>query len=368
MKKLFLFLVLSLSIQSFSQEALKLTFNVSFIADSVVNVVNGKTMYLCTTDSVTDNRMLRDGRAYFVIEKDKLDECMIAIRQDDESLLRIKLKAFLEFGEPVVTPYMKVSIDDIESVNANYGYKKDEIKKPNVYHRFVNQNSFTKESQLKQYGVLRWYFPSELFMNKDSCYDNYLSKWFNEERYLRVYGEYPKDGLIDSVKDSLLEKRAECYAGWYSDRLIQLKEPILCNGYPRDVYRFTWSSNEVYYIYDPYCMRIELDDEGNAIMYCSYLRWDDCEDYILYCDIVPLQKSEITEMLSLLKRTNMDRVKPLLDNGGSNNILEANINGKYHVIFRGDGEDEGLEELREFLWKLTGLGENKIVHKRQRIE
>ena len=368
MKKLFLFLVLSLSIQSFSQEALKLTFNVSFIADSVVNVVNGKTMYLCTTDSVTDNRMLRDGRAYFVIEKDKLDECMIAIRQDDESLLRIKLKAFLEFGEPVVTPYMKVSIDDIESVNANYGYKKDEIKKPNVYHRFVNQNSFTKESQLKQYGVLRWYFPSELFMNKDSCYDNYLSKWFNEERYLRVYGEYPKDGLIDSVKDSLLEKRAECYAGWYSDRLIQLKEPILCNGYPRDVYRFTWSSNEVYYIYDPYCMRIELDDEGNAIMYCSYLRWDDCEGYALYCDIVPLQKSEITELLSLLRRIHQDSAKPLLDNGGSNNILESNLNSQYHVIFRGDGEDEGMEELREFLWGLTGLGENKIVHRRQRIE
>lgn len=50
------------------------------------------------------------------------------------------------------------------------------------------------------------------------------------------------------------------------------------------------------------------------------------------------------------------------------NALEANIDGKYRVIFRGEGEDEDMEELRRFLWDLTGLGENKIVHKRQRIE
>ena len=55
----------------------------------------------------------------------------------------------------------------------------------------------------------------------------------------------------------------------------------------------------------------------------------------------------------------------------NNSILysfEANINGQYHVIFRGEGEDPALDELQKFLWSLTGLGENKIVHRSQRIE
>lgn len=362
MKYIFQIIFLLIQMRIYAQDNVReLTFQISTKEGAAANLIES---YLNRGETTIEQMVITDGSTCCQIGlEEPVEEYWLVLSKEESCICRVNLARLLRQENGIQTQIATVSVIGDSLV------EKPSLIAPSFQSfRFFDLYSYSKKHHINRYGCLKWYFPTELLLNQDTSYYNYVSQWYNEEKYFRDYGIQPKEGLIDSLRTAQFQFRAECLAGWYSDRLIQLNEPILCNGYPRDVYRYTWSTNAVYCTYDPYCMRIEFDEEENAIMYCSYLRWDDCEGYALYCDIVPLQKSEITELLSLLRRIHQDSAKPLLDNGGSNNILESNLNGQYHVIFRGDGEDEGMEELREFLWGLTGLGENKIVHKRQRIE
>ncbi len=362
MNKMFLFLLLFLSLSGFSQDLLRIGLLVSPLDEEKVCRGN---VYLCISDSILKRCSVRQGQACFTINSLNLDKYVIAIPQGDGSVYRVGLSALLLCQEPIIMRSMKISVD-VSIADKSIDEEQEVIHKPNTYYWISPYR--TKEDILNEFGELLWYFPTEKLIRPYSYYDEFASKNINFDLYKSVYGHYPTKKDIDSIIKKQSFTDAELLAGWYSDRLIRLKEPILCNGYSQEVFRFTWSSEAAYHTYDPYCMRIEPDNHGGAMLYFSYLKWDICEEYSLYCDLFLMDQATYGEFCKIIQDTALWSDMPILDDGGSNLILEANVNGQYHVIFRGEGEDEGMEELREFLWSLTGLGENKIVHRRQRIE
>ena len=212
------------------------------------------------------------------------------------------------------------------------------------------------------------YFPLEKLKLSHSHYRNLVEKRLNSELFKKAFGHYPTEKELDSLADIECENDAREIANWINNRLFVLEEPVLSSGNKQQVIRFTWCKNRVIYTYVPYCMRIEPNNQSGALMFVSYILWDACEENLLYHDIIPIDDSTYYKIVDKAKGMVSNNNLSVCDQGGANNIFEMYSNGQYHVIFRGDGEDEGMEELREFLWKLTGLGENKIVHRRQRIE
>ena len=182
---------------------------------------------------------------------------------------------------------------------------------------------------------------------------------------LQEYGNYFPKKVFRTGNNS-----TKYLSRWFSWLLQCLNEPILCNKYPNDVYRFTWTSLSYIYDYDPYSVRIEVQDDGSAVLFCSYYYNKDNKKNSVCFDVSTISSQSFEKFLQMINRIG-SRNKTFTTDAESHSVfsaLEANVNGKYHVIFRAEGEDEGMEELRRFLWNLTGFGENKIVHKRQRIE
>jgi len=348
-----------------SQSTLReLTFSVS----SEKTDVQHKSSYIIQNDTVFQNRMIINGKASFQIAPNIcLDSLYFALSDQEEHIYRINIGALINYGKSVSTPIGKIAVVSNQLIAAP---NQENISVGGILSssfRFPDLSYFTKEWQMGKYGYLRWYFPTELLINKDSIYDDYLSQWYNAERYYHDLGHYPKEGFIDSIKMKRFEERAENLAGWYSEQLIMLDEPILCDGYPKEVYRLTWSNNAFYFTYNPYCMRIEVDQD-EAVLFCSYYKWDNCTGYQFYCDIIPLEKTTYYTFIELFNKSNFLSEKPILDNGGSNYIFESYKDELYHVIFRGKGENENLDEIQQFLWTLPQLGKNEMVQLKQRIE
>jgi len=358
------FLLALLPLHVLSQSAFReLTFRVS----SETLDVQHKDAYIIHNDTVFQSRLMVNGKVSFQIGSEmSLDSVFFALSDQEEHIYRINVGALVNHRKSIQTPIGEIGIVSNQLVVIpNENLSLGGITASSFRH--FDLSSYTKERQMERYGCLRWYFPTELLMNKDSVYDAYLSQWYNEERYYQAFGQYPKEGFIDSIKTAMFEERAENLAGWYSEQLIHLNEPILSNGYPNEVYRLTWSNPVFYYTYNPYCMRVEVEN-GEAFLYSSYYKWDDCEGYRFYCDIFPLDKTTFDQFAELVKNSNLLLEKPLLDNGGLSYIFESYTEGKYHVVFRGKGESEALDEIQQFLWNISQLGENIMVRTKKRIE
>lgn len=331
--------------------------------------VRRKPSYLILNDSIYQSRLIVNGEVTYQIDNNlSLKNLFFALSNNEDLVFRINVERLINYGGSISTPMgdftiisNKLIIKPIETT--------DHIKASSVssFH-FLDISNFDKEYQLDRYGYLRWYFPTELLVNQDTAYDGYLSQWYNEERYYHDFGTYPPEGFIDSVKRVRFEERAENLVAWYSEQLILLNEPILCNGYAQEVFRFSWSNNAFFYKYNPYCMRIEPDDNGTAILFCSYNKYDLCEGYQSFCDIIPLDQKTFGLFVKLFEKMNFWNEKSMLDNGGSNCILEAFKDGHYHVVFRGKNENSVLEEIQGFLWDLLGFDENSIVKIQPKIE
>lgn len=150
--------------------------------------------------------------------------------------------------------------------------------------------------------------------------------------------------------------------------LKRLDEPVLCHNYHKEVYRFTWMSSWFFYEYDPYAVRIEAQEDGSAILFCNYHTYNKgCG-----CDVFPISSQTFEQFKKMIN--DIGRKAPTFTgNERLNDVyfcLETKVNGRYHVIFRGEGEDVKLDDLQQFLWNLIGLGNNKRVHNQrwQRIE
>lgn len=342
----------------------------AFACDAIdVYLVNDDTIY--SKGMSFDDSGLYDFAIKSWIEEHHLYYC---IKMGSQPILRINVAKLHKLNDTIYTP--KAVIIPINNSIKTRAYDNTEIsllelpKVSNLPTKVLPD--FSPEWQMRLYDTVRWFFPTETMLNVDVQKERIYNSYYLQN-YYDEFGRYPTEQELDTLAKNMSIGTAEDLIGWYTWNLLRLKEDELCNGSLKDIYRFTMVSNTYFYTYDPYSMRIEPDRNGTAVMYCSYERYDECERKTLYCDIVPLGLEDYSRIQNIVKQMRFWEAKPTespydLYKTKKTNILEANINGKYHVIFRGEGEDEGMEELREFLWGLTGLGENKIVHKRQRIE
>ncbi|MBQ8959280.1 MAG: hypothetical protein IJ057_12430 [Bacteroidales bacterium] len=334
---------------------------------------NNNYVYLMTHDTVIRYASPFDGIADFYLDESiKEDETYVVVKQEGDIISRVRFD-HLKKQKNVSLSDLSLTLKKDVMVS---GTELDSVNKKLVHTAYEPSTKlwldFSPEGQMRLYDTVRWFFPTGIMLNIDAQKvrihnSYYLQNYYNE------FGRYPTEQELDTLAKNMSISTAEDLIGWYSWHLLRIKEDELCNGALKDVYRFTMVSNSYFYTYEPYAIRIEPQGKGRWIMYCSYERYDECERKELYCDLVPLDEENLSIFLNIVKQMRFWEAKPTenpndLYKTKKTNILEANIDGKYHVIFRGEGEDEGMEELREFLWGLTGLGENKIVHRRLRIE
>lgn len=346
-----------------SQQARQLSFCFTTLENQEIN---GKKVYLSKQDTIFADYVTSKGCATFYVDyKISMDDVYIVAREENGFVSRINLDVFFEYDCPVILTSMKVQMVENKLVNGIQG----NTLSPLEHHRLWG-GGYSKEYIESLFGEGHWYYPTELLISCDSSLNAYASYRINPESFFSEHGYYPQKRTLDSIKDAFAFHSAEYLIGWYSRQLIQLNEPVMCNGYSQNAYRFVWSGGQKmqYFTYDPYCLRVEFDSFGSATLYCHYCLFDECDENQTYCDVIFLNESKTDEFLKYIEELCFWTSKSVNDNGGKSIIFEANVNGQYHVIFRGEGEDPALDELQKFLWSLTGLGENKIVHKRQRIE
>lgn len=343
-------------------------FQINFSASD--EPIGQKWIYIMNNDSIVAKSMtFKDGIAFVKLKEDSdVDATYLTIRHNDNSVMRIRLSCFQD-RDTVSSPTIRVVmlenkcqyVDDIEIAmmqNSIYDVK-------NMYHTAVDISEHNSLSR-------RPYFPLERLMYSYEVYKQSIedSIWLNNYKF--VTGFYPNAKEIDSLIGVFQMEDSYIFESWCSSNIAQLNEPVISESNTQNVYRFSWFvSNHCHRLYEPYCFRI-VPSENGADVYFSYRYWDMCEEYPLYCDMFPMTQEIYKEFLGLLQKMKYWGSPTLTDkfyfDMAYTNVMEANIDGKYHVLFRDDGEEEGMDELREFLWGLTGLGENKIVHRRQRIE
>ncbi len=366
MKNIIVTIVMLLfGLTSLSQETRIQTFRLSSLNGTSAE----NTIHYCQNDTILHScSAWSDGTVIMRLDK-KLDKggIYLAIRQDETTVYRIKLDYFDEH-KSIVLPFVEITLveDRIVKTQPDIQPKRScDIEDFKIMYRVNPDNHHD----------FKRYFPIESLTYSYEGYFSMMSDSSYYERFYDVVGRYPTDHDIDSLVRSEMKNDSEFYENWCSLNLYELKEPVLFEESQTNVYRFTWFiNNGIHRLYEPYSIRIEPNAvRGDAIMYFCYRYWDFCEEFPIFCDIIPIEGDVYRLFMQLIGKVNFWEKPSIIDDkdsfaGSYLNILEANINGQYHVIFRGDGEDEGMEELREFLWGLTGLGENKIVHRRQRIE
>lgn len=320
--RIFVFLFLLVHTVVYSQDVRKLTLEIKNLNDDTGFCGN---VYFKTERGILQCFRCEDGivEINFLEETALSSSTFIAIRQEEVGIANIDLDCLLRSNAPIKLPKMSVEVKEFKYVPM--------------------PTELSEAIELLPCRTLETKLKPDL-QEYESCFPKKVSRTGNGfTKYL---------------------------AKWFSWNLQHLNEPVLCHKYPNDVYRFTWTSFSYIYDYDPYSVRIEVQDDGSAILFCSYYYNKDNKKNAVYYDVFAISSQSFEQFLQKINEINLRDTTFTTNVEGHSvfNSLEANINGKYHVIFRGDGEDEGMEELREFLWGLTGLGENKIVHKRQRIE
>lgn len=340
-----------------------------FEVDSLTNVpIDHKLVYIVCNDSIIAKGMtFKNGHVSLRIDANIKDcDGKLVIRQDEEMIFGINLSCF-QNEKTVVLPTMKVLLVQDEFINVDNLY--DALRQdPEMDWKCIYDTSPLSENSLRPN-----YFPPE---KVTYSYDGYM-KMMREinwsDNFFEVVGHYPSEYELDSMAKHFMHEDALFMNNYCSIRLAMLREPILFDSCLTDTYRFTWFvNNDYYHAFDPYSIRIVPNNSKDALMYVSCCYLDCCESTTLICYVIPIPETSYNEFLGYFDEMCFYKKTSIIESAffefPSTSILEANIDGQYHVIFRGEGEDPALDELQKFLWSLTRLGENKIVHKRQRIE
>ncbi len=340
-------------------------------------IPNAIGVYLVNDDSIYSKGFSFDNSGLYDFEiEPSIDEHHLyyCIKMENQPVLRVNVLKLHTYNDTLYTP--KAIIIPTKNNVKTKTYDNTEIscfELPKMSNTPMKLwLDFSPESQMKLQDTIRWFFPTEIMLNIDAQKEKIRNSYYIQN-YYKEFGRYPTEGELDTLAKSMSLGAAEELIGWYSWHLLRLEENELCNNTLKNVYRLTMVSNTFFYKYEPYSIRIEPGVNGTAVLYCSYEKHDEFGGNTLYCDIVPIDNSTYLGFQNILNQMCFWEALPVgapneLYKVKKTNILEANIDGQYHVIFRGEGEDEGMEKLRRFLWDLTGLGENKIVHRRQRIE
>lgn len=317
-----LLLLLLTSFHIYSQNVKELTLEVKNLSDGTGFYGN---VYLMTFNGLSQPYSCENGNVQIIFDDSLMNtnRTFITIRQDNNSIANVNMNCLISSKGPIILPKMSVEVKEFSSI-------------PML-------------TELSEILILLSNGSDEKKVNPDLKDDG---------------GFYPKR-VFRKANDQT--KYLANRMAW----LLQfLNEPILCNKHSTNAYRFTWTSNQYPYEYDPYSVRIEIQEDGHAIMFCNYYCGKEERGSKLNCDIISMDSLSLGQFIQ--KTNDVDLKDEVFSAGAENNSIiysfEANIDGHYHVIFRGEGEDPALDELQRFLWSLTGLGENKIVHRRMRIE
>lgn len=356
---------------SFSQQVRKLALEIKSSVSS--EGYNGE-VFLKTEDGICQSAESKDGFVdlYFFDYLSK--DAFLAIQQDRGGILNVSLGCLLNAESVITTPCLTIKVKE------NKIETRDDLDflitlLPNRQIEHKVKPDFSPDWQKRETGKVFWYYPTKTLLDTD-FYNHLVRDTAYLNGFYTEYGYYPNDRDLDKIALSMATKSAEFVGGWYSWNLLQLKEPILFNGTDSDTYRFTWIGNTYFHEYDPYSVRIEKMNDGSAMVYCSYKnnsRESGSGSSSLYCDIFPMDKETFCKFLNLVNINEFLKKSSLVNQEGEKDDSETRIfeickNGQYHVVYRYKGEDTDMDELQKFLWNLTGLGENKIVHRRQRIE
>ena len=327
-------------------------------------------IYLMSNDSIVEKGWSFDGYGTYDFEIDTMyhmQNTCIALKTDESPIYKIKTDDLFHINDTICLRDVMIIPLSSEIKDRNTPtFLLSEIPKPiSADSKIIFQISSTNDI----FSV----FPSEILLEEE------LRNAVIPDSVLRSF--VTADFVRPPTEDELAQKRLELaeysvgtLINWCSRNICKLNETSIYDAKTEKTYRFTWISTLSPYSYEPYTMRICLNDNGSALLYFSYEGFDICENRRLFCDIILIEKNLLDGFVELVKKldfANCAKVNRKVDElicSKSISILEANINGHYHVIFRGEGEDPALDELQKFLWSLTGLGENKIVHRKQRIE
>ncbi len=349
-----------------SQEVIKYTFKVS--KEKVCQGSQNGFVYFTIMDSIVGKGMVKENGLCSIFQRNDInnENINVTIRQNDSCIVMVGLQRLIDYNCAVEFSKMSIELIGMDSLM--------DVGNISKYEGKPFLQSYMEEGVTAKLGAESWYFPTETLKFPTEYYFNRIIKdtlLLEDFRYCR--GRYPNQHELDSIISITSRQTAENDAGWCSKNLLELCEPNFSNGYEKNAFRFTWISNYKHYLYDPYTIRIETDKKNNPIMYFSYKMFDFCDRNSIVCKIIPMTNSEYQKFLYLVDEYQYWTIPSRVDQGEGDSefafsILEGIYNDRYHVVYRDSKRDKGMMKIREFLWSLTGLGENKIVHKRQRIE
>lgn len=374
-KTLFLFLFMLICLLGKAQPHRILSFYFTLNNGQALPVHN---VYLSKCDTIMYHTCTtHQGIARFYLdEDDDFTNMFIVIRQDEDLVSRISLDRMLLYNGEISTPKIKVRVMENRLLTDG---EKDRIQNDrNTTGASIKMiNGFFEQELIEHFGFARWYFPSKLFLCPKESFYNYVRNEYQNGFELFELGDgiidhHPNDHELDSIASLLAIKSSEYKNGLYSYYLMRLDEPVICNGFPYEVYRLSWINKDYLYIYDTYSMRIEIQEQDKAIMYVSYRYTSDCENSPLYCDVIPLEDYEIgkfNELMQLEDYWGMDFTieADALDGPKGTFIFEMYKNDSYKVVFRNASQDSVLNKINDMLWKYTGLKRNRL-YRSQRIE
>lgn len=179
---------------------------------------------------------------------------------------------------------------------------------------------------------------------------------------------FPNHLLIDTVNlwgrekdDEFYQKRMQ--GNWHknsmcSEQLLRLKEPILHQEYPHEVYRFTWFGffgNK----HNPFTIRIENYNE-NVFIISKYISRDKNKEGLFVNDTVFVDKKSWLEFKSTLENANFWDISPIEKTDivvmdGATWILEGKKNDLYHVVFRVSGKNKEIGNICLHLLQLSNM-------------
>lgn len=335
-----------------------------------------KMIYYMRMDTVFDTQVIDDDGqvAFSFTEMKDYEDDYVLIRQDENSIAKIQLRCLLDTEEWITLPKLRIRLFSNRLSMCPKNHRIAVLPHNNgIDYKKWYSNGYSYDELKRHFGYVDWFFPTELFYQPQIQYNKIIHDSLYCSRMSQVLGHDLTIREIDSLANLIAAYDAEHFVGFYSYVLMKFHEPVLWGKIKteKEVFRFSWISENTF-SYEPYIIRIEHLNNNKSVVYLSYQKLNDCDDEELFFEVFPIKESEYQCFRVLLESTDINNSATIKEGKGlfdtlMTNILEANIDGQYHVIFRGD-EDERMEELRRFLWDLTGLGENKIVHKRQRIE
>lgn len=208
------------------------------------------------------------------------------------------------------------------------------------------------------------YFKDSLLLDM-SFKDQFLQDISIIQRYSEEIGHYPTNRELDSVFFLERMSLAKAENNRHSSFLKELREPILCNGYPNEVYRLTWYSGFLAYEYQPCSIRIESFDGGKHFVYFSYVKWNRRHNKLVSkTDVWELDETNWNGFLTLLRKYSFWEMPSKLEAtimvcDGNTFILEGYKDNQYQAVFRIESLDSAVDQIGDYLWNLTGIKKNK---------